>query len=252
MREVSGHELVATYDDPWVRHQTDPEAVVRAYVDGPAAVVSVRNRLPGGSGTMAVALGPTDALDRLFGEVAAIAPAPGRLILPSAALGVVPDAWRPDPVREWHWMLTTTVPDEPAEALVEVTEAPDIDALLDAHQPDAHSRPGSPNVEVWLGIRDDGRLVAVGALRRHPDGTGNLGAITVDAEVRGGGLGTALSAGLTRRALDGPSATATLGVYTDNAPAIAIYRKLGYEVVHTFVAGPVSDRSSTTAVAPSR
>jgi hypothetical protein len=39
VREVSGAELLATYDDPFVRHQTDPAAVVRAFVRGPAAVI---------------------------------------------------------------------------------------------------------------------------------------------------------------------------------------------------------------------
>ena len=240
VREVDGRELVATYDDPWVRHQTDPEAVVSAYADGGAVVIELRNRLPGGSGTMAVALGGPDDLAGLLRQVHDRGVTPSRLIVPTAALDVVPPAWRPDPVRHWHWMLCRNEPPAPAAPVEEVTDPAEVDALLDAHQPDAHSRPGSPGIEAWLGIRDAGRLVAVGALRRQVDGTGNLGAVTVEAAARGLGLGSALSAALTRRALAGRSRTATLGVYTDNAPALAVYGRLGYEVVHTFSAGPLS------------
>ena len=252
VREMDGAELVTTYDDPWVRHHTDPDAVERAYLGDGAAWIEMTNRLPGGRGTMAVALGTPETLAPLLRDVAALGAAPARLIVPAAALDVVPASLRPHPVRDWHWMLTTAMPPEPALPVVEVGDAAEIDALLDVGQPDAHTRPGSPRVEAWLGIRDRAELVAVGALRRQADGSGNLGAVTVAPHARGRGLGLALSAGLTRRALAGPAGTATLGVYTDNAPALAVYGRLGYEVVHTFTAGPVSARDITTAVAPSR
>jgi ribosomal protein S18 acetylase RimI-like enzyme len=34
-----------------------------------------------------------------------------------------------------------------------------------------------------------------------------------------------------------PTGVATLGVYVDNDPALAVYRRLGYRTVHTFVSG---------------
>ena len=100
--------------------------------------------------------------------------------------------------------------------------------------------PGMPDIECWLGVRSEGRLVGVGAVARQADGTGHLRAVTVLPSLRGQGLGTGLSAALTARALAGRSGVATLGVYVDNDTAVALYRRLGYAVVHTFVSGPVS------------
>ena len=57
--------------------------------------------------------------------------------------------------------------------------------------------------------------------------------------VRGRRLGTTLSAALTRHALQHGSGVATLGVYVDNLPAVRIYERLGYRVVHTFTSGQV-------------
>ncbi len=118
VREVSGDELLATYDDPFVRHQTDPAAVVRAFVRGPAAVIENLSHMPG---------------------------AVGRLL------------------------MTRTTPPVPTLPVEE------------------------------------------------------------------------LSAALTLRALDGGSGVATLGVYADNLPAVAVYRRLGYDVLHTFASGPIRD-----------
>jgi ribosomal protein S18 acetylase RimI-like enzyme len=86
---------------------------------------------------------------------------------------------------------------------------------------------------------------------RQPDGTGHVRAVAVAQSHRGRGLGRELSRALTRAAMGG-SGVCSLGVYVDNEPALRTYRGLGYEVVHTFTSGPVTARSSTTAVAPSR
>jgi ribosomal protein S18 acetylase RimI-like enzyme len=80
----------------------------------------------------------------------------------------------------------------------------------------------------------------VGALVRQGDGTGHLRGITTLAAHRGRGLGAAVTAALTTRALAAGSGLATLGVYTDNEVAVRLYRRLNYEVVHTFVAGPTA------------
>jgi ribosomal protein S18 acetylase RimI-like enzyme len=56
----------------------------------------------------------------------------------------------------------------------------------------------------------------------------------------GRGLGRSVSAALTLRALSSGPGVATLGVYVTNAPAIAIYRRLRYAVVNTFVSGPTN------------
>lgn len=252
MREVTGAELLATYDDPFVRHQTDPTAVLRAFVDGDAVIIESRSHLPGSDGSLLMGLGPVGTLRPLAASVVGVVAPPARVSVAADAVDALPEAWRLGPVKLWHWMSTrsappvsvvASVPSVPVTEVTEVTEVEDdaeINALLDEFAPEAHARPGSPRVECWLGIRDAGTLVAVGALVRQPDDTGHLRAVTVVRRARGRGLGRELSAALTRRALHGGSGVATLGVYADNAPAVALYRGLGFEVVHTFASGPVS------------
>jgi ribosomal protein S18 acetylase RimI-like enzyme len=86
---------------------------------------------------------------------------------------------------------------------------------------------------------------------RQPDGTGHVRGVAVAESQRGRGLGRELSRALTRAAM-ADSGVCSLGVYVDNEPALRTYRSLGYEVVHTFTSGPVSESPSTTASAPSR
>lgn len=241
VREVSGAELLAAYDDPFVQHQTDPDAVVRAFVHGPAAVIESRSHMPGAVGTVLMALGPPDALGELAAEAAEVIGAPGRISVPVGSFDALPATWRPSRSKQWHWMATRTRPPYPAVMLEQLDDADEVNALLDAFAPDAHARPGSPRIEVWLGFRVDGELLAVGALARQHDGTGHLRAVTVDPRVRGCGVGRELSAMLTLLALHRGSGVATLGVYVDNLPAVAVYRRLRYDVVHTFVSGPVRD-----------
>lgn len=244
VREVSGAELLATYDDPFVQHQTDPAAVVRAFVRGRAAVIESVSHMPGAVGTLLMALGPEAELAELAAAAADVIEAPGRISVPVGSTDALPGRWRPLRTKQWHWMSTGTAPSPPSLPVEVVEDADEVNALLDAFAPDAHARPGSPRVECWLGIRErgvreDGVLLAVGALARQHDRTGHLRAVTVVPEARGRGVGRELSAALTLRALDGGSGVATLGVYVDNLPAVAMYQRLGYEVLHTFASGPI-------------
>lgn len=232
-------ELADAVDDPFVRHQVDPRLVRRAWHSGDAAVVQAAGHLPDATGDIVTLVGRGERLRDLAAYVAAAMPSPWRVTVPVDAVDMLPVAWRHSEHRLWHWMLTDTAPPPADSDVVELTDVDEINALLDLGAPTAHARPGSPRIECWLGVREAGVLVAVGALVRQADGTGHLRAVTVLPGARGHGLGRDVSAALTRRALDGGSGVATLGVYADNDPAVAIYRGLGYDVVHTFASGPV-------------
>lgn len=243
LREIDPHELVATSEHPFVRHQVDPTDTVLVLALGDALVIDGnRNRTAPSDGRPALwCLGPAADLARLAHLAVDRVGEPGRVSAEAAAYDALPEAWRFPVQGHWHWMLTNDGP--PAHPLeprvVEVTEAAAIDALLDVANPGSFARPGARGVECWLGVCDLGSadtLLAVGALYRDPSGAGHLRSVTTHPAAAGRGLGTAVSAALTRRALD-RSGTATLGVYVDNAPALAVYERLGFRTCVTFRSG---------------
>lgn len=248
MRAVGVEELRHL---PFVRHQLDPALVRGAWVSGEAAVVAGGRRMADGLRHVVTAFGPLAEVGPLLAEVARQVEPPHRMSLPLGGDAVAPPGWELGPTHHWHWMLSRTPVTEPTVEVVEVTDPGEVNTLLDVAAPDSHARPGTPGIEAWLGIREAGRLVAVGAVVRQPDGTGHLRAVAVAPDARGRGLGRELSIAMTRRAQAG-TGIASLGVYVDNEPALRIYRALGYEVVHSFTSGSVSGRSMTTAVDPSR
>jgi GNAT superfamily N-acetyltransferase len=241
VREVDVEGLFQECGDPFVRHQVDPAFARRAWVNGDAAVIDGARPRMGRvhTGPVYTCLGPAAELGPLLAEVASVAPWPSRATVSTVA-PVVP--WPHVSAHSWHWMLTALTPPTPGHRVEELTEADEINHVLDLANPDSFARPGvSDRVDTWLGVRVDGVLVAVGAIERMPDGTGHLRGVSVLPSHLGRGLGTALSAGLTRRALD-ESGVATLGVYVDNHRAVGLYERLGYSVVHTFVSGEIRAR----------
>lgn len=269
-QEVPAEELFAVSDDPFVRHQIDRRTVERVWLRGDAAVVQGgrhRSRIPaltGGTGPALTCLGPRRDLVPLMRHVDGVLGAPpGRVTMEQAVGDATPLRWHCPRVRCWDWMWTRTAPPAaPALPTVEVHDPDEIDAVLDAANPDSFGRPGAPGIDRWLGVRLDGTLVGVGALERMADGTGHLRGVSVLPEVRGRGVGTAISLGLTADALKDGSGVATLGAYSDNTAALAIYSRLGYRTAHRFRSGavataqssggPSSSRASTKASEPSR
>jgi ribosomal protein S18 acetylase RimI-like enzyme len=233
-------EALTRVDDPFVRHQLDHPGVEAVWRHDEALVVQGGRSRPDATGPMFTAFGPANSLAPLMAEVADETAPAYRVTVVAHAGAHLPLKWRQRDPHRWHWMLTRSMPPDPGLPVEEVDAADEVEALLDVAQPDAHARPGTPGIESWLGVRDRGALVAVGALLRQADGTGHLRAVSVHPAHRGRGIGRGLSAALTRRALGGRSGVATLGVYIDNVPALATYTRLGYTTAHTFVSGPVS------------
>jgi len=245
LREIDPHELVATSPHPFVRQQVDPDDTVLALALGEALVIDGnRNRTGPSDGRPSLwCLGPPADLARLAHLATDHVGPPGRVSVQAASYDALPGAWRFPTEGHWHWMLTQDQPPaHPLEAsVVEVDDASAIDALLDVANPGSFARPGSRGVECWLGVPGPEGLLAVGALYRDPSGAGHLRSVTTRPDAAGRGLGTPVSAALTRRAL-AHSGPATLGVYVDNAPALAVYDRLGFRTVVTFRSGRAPGR----------
>lgn len=143
-------------------------------------------------------------------------------------------AWGSD----WDRMMTTVAPELPGGSLAERIDLErDIGAvvdLLEAANPHSNHRPDQPGRD-WYGTwSDDGTLSAVGALipRDGADGPfAHLGGIATRPDQRGRGLGTAVTARLTRAGI-AAYGLVTLGLYADNAPARRVYERLGFRVIH--------------------
>ncbi|MCC2333188.1 GNAT family N-acetyltransferase [Cellulomonas wangsupingiae] len=129
------------------------------------------------------------------------------------------------------------VPQPGEDAVEELDVAADLEAItacLDAANPTTHARPGAPDDVVWWGVRDGraGLLGVVGVARRPGDGAPSmhLHGLGVVPAARGRGLGTALAARATRRALEDGAPWVALGMYTDNDAARRVYGGLGFHV----------------------
>jgi ribosomal protein S18 acetylase RimI-like enzyme len=62
-----------------------------------------------------------------------------------------------------------------------------------------------------------------------------LASIAVDVAARGRGLGAAVTAALTRRALAAGAPVVTVDLYADNPVALRLYRRLGFTLDQQFV-----------------
>lgn len=187
----------------------------------------------------------------LLGDVTELAPlaermpdllgsVPGGVTVSAPAYPLLPTAWNLRVRGRWDYLLAAVPPAGPDDIQVhEVHDEAAISELLDAGNVDAHARPGEPGIHSWLGVSDDLGLACVGALTVTENGGAHLRAITTAPRARRRGLGSAVSAALTRRGLREVSPEVTLGVYSDNAPALELYSRLGYSRVHRLVSAAV-------------
>ena len=140
---------------------------------------------------------------------------------------------------EWDWMWTTAQPpvvphEERLLVLDDLQDADELTALSVVHSPNGEGDPGTGRTSRWLGIRSgaDG-LVAAGAMQFLESGAPHLAGIVTHRDHRGLGLGRAVTAGLTRHAI-AAHGVCTLGMYSANPPARAIYRSLGYRTAYAW------------------
>jgi ribosomal protein S18 acetylase RimI-like enzyme len=148
----------------------------------------------------------------------------------------LPDGW--DVVRavELHQMVqegpaVAPGPEQlPQHQIIELTPAdvPEMSVVYAATRPNRTLCPRIQKLGQFLGIREEGKLVAMGGLRLHIAGYREITTVATLPEFEGRGYATAITSALAAR-IHARGERPFLTVRTDNARAIAIYRRLGFK-----------------------
>jgi GNAT superfamily N-acetyltransferase len=233
--------------DAYVVAEADPARVSSAWAGpgGSYGWVMTSRRVSGKSHL--VALGPGDTAIELVRGVLDHPGRPGEpeigfMGLPRDLDRLLRPAYLFDPRNDWEWLWTSAdPPSQPGEADVQWLDDADTDDvrdLLTRWSPRHDAVPGHRGVLRWCGVRDeDGRLVATAAHTEHRVGVPMLASIATRGDLRGRGLGAAVTAWLTRQLLAEGVGTVTLGMYSDNGVARRLYARLGYQCAHEFTSG---------------
>ncbi|MGC5165635.1 GNAT family N-acetyltransferase [Luteimicrobium sp. DT211] len=172
---------------------------------------------------------PDDAPSSAFDDLAA-------LVGPGVELGLtgpvtnVPDGWEIGWAGDGVQMVAVGVDAQPDPEAV-VLGAADVPEMLDlvARTEPGPFRPRTVELGTYLGIRREGRLVAMAGERMQPPGWTEVSAVCTDPDHRGQGL----AARLVRAVVHGVRERgdeAILHASATNTGAIRLYERLGFEV----------------------
>lgn len=122
----------------------------------------------------------------------------------------------------------TAAPDaEPVDHVVlGAADVADMTALVEATRPGPF-KPETIRMGTYLGVRREGRLVAMAGERLRPPGWTEISGVCTAPEARGEGLASRLVGELVRRIV-AQGRRPFLHVATDNAAALRVYRGLGF------------------------
>lgn len=165
--------------------------------------------------------GVWDALRELVG--------PGAEVGLSGYEGAIPDGWESLGGGEGVQLVETdalqTRPDDEAIEL-DADDAADMIAIVDRNQPGPF-RPRTYELGRYIGIRREGRLVAMAGERLHPTGWTEISAVAVDAAHRRQGLASRLVLDVAFH-IQQRGDRALLHAAATNVGAIAAYERLGF------------------------
>ncbi|SAL05903.1 FR47 domain-containing protein [Caballeronia calidae] len=166
---------------------------------------------------------------------------------PDGAAGI--DALQVKRVGTIHQMIETRRVDERTDDRdVLALGSADVDDMLALVQ---RTRPGpfakrTHEMGRYIGIREQGELIAMAGERMAIDGYVEISAVCVDERWRGRGLAARLM-NLLRRDIALRGETAFLHVFSHNESAIGLYERLGFELRHAFVLAQVSHADAQNA-----
>jgi ribosomal protein S18 acetylase RimI-like enzyme len=148
----------------------------------------------------------------------------------------IPAGWEIVRAVELHQMVqeTETPPPNPQGSstpeVIELTPAdiPEMSAVYTATRPGRTLCPRIQKVGQFLGIREEGKLVAMGGLRLHITGYREITTVATLPDYEGRGYATAIVRALIDR-IRARAERPFLTVRTDNTRAVEIYRRLGFK-----------------------
>ncbi len=106
-------------------------------------------------------------------------------------------------------------------------DVPEMMKLIELTQPGPFS-PGTIEMGDYVGIKVDGKLVAMGGERMKPEGHTEVSGICTHPDHRGKGYAKAITGYVTNAILE-RGEVPFLHAFTSNTPAIRLYEKLGYK-----------------------
>ncbi|SEQ22124.1 Acetyltransferase (GNAT) family protein [Lentzea xinjiangensis] len=137
---------------------------------------------------------------------------------------VMPSPWVED--TPFGWMDRSGTLDRPAEACW-LASPDDVETLLRVANPASWAWPGEEGVRRWAGVHVDSTLVATAAEAWSSADVGFIMGVAVHPSHTGKGLGRRVCQFVASNLLS-RYGTCALFVDEDNAPAIALYRGLGF------------------------
>jgi len=172
---------------------------------------------------------PDDADPGVWDELAALV-GPGVEVALTGPLTTPPDGWQVAWAGDGVQMVAVAVDaqPEPEAVVLGAADVPDMLDLVARTQPGPF-RPRTVELGTYLGIRREGRLVAMAGERVQPPGWTEISAVCTDPDHRGQGL----AARLVRAVVHGVRERgdeAILHASATNTGAIRLYERLGFEV----------------------
>lgn len=170
---------------------------------------------------------PTDPTPQEWATAAAIV-GPGGSIRYSSTDVRPPHGWRITGGFQGVQLVATSVAPRPdGEAVVlSPVDVPEMLALVESTKPGPF-RPRTIELGTYLGIRREGRLIAMAGERLHPPGWTEISAVCTDAEHRGQGLATRLVLAVAHNIVTRGD-TPFMHANAANATAIRLYKSLGF------------------------
>jgi ribosomal protein S18 acetylase RimI-like enzyme len=107
------------------------------------------------------------------------------------------------------------------------TDVPEMSTIYSATRPGRTLCPQIQRCGLFLGVRQEGRLAAMGGLRLHPPGYREITTVATHPDLNGRGYATVVVSALAEKIL-AAGEQPYLTVRTDNQRAIAIYQRLGF------------------------